>query len=207
LQLKNWLAFHKRKSCALLEFQNIQSLSEAGINTPKAAAYGEQCNAFFEKRSFFITEKIPDAEALERKLPEYFNGDSAQENIKLRRNFITSLAGFIKKFHETNYRHRDLYLSHIFYNDNGSFYLIDLARAFRPVLLSRRFQVKDIAQLYFSAPGKYFSQTDRLRFYLQYSGRKKISKYDKFFIRKVIRKVHQMTLHAEKHGRQAPFAK
>ena len=139
---------------------------EAGINTPKTIAYGRQWGVLFEKRSFIITEKIPEAESLEKKLPDCFNSPATIEKLKMRRNFIARLAGFIKKFHETNYRHRDLYFSHIFCSDNGKFYLIDLARAFRPIFLHRRFQIKDVAQIYYSAPAQYFSNTDRLRFYL-----------------------------------------
>ncbi len=207
IQLKTWLAGRARKSLGFMEYETSQFLREAGINTPKTIAYGRQWGSLFEKRSFFITEKIPDAEALERKLPDCFEGKISPENIKLRRIFISGLANFIKKFHETNYRHRDLYMSHIFYNKHEGFYLIDLARAFRPLLLSRRFQIKDIAQLYYSAPGKYFSRTDRLRFFLKYTNHKKLNQDDIIFIRKVMKKVHQMAQHDKKHGRKAPFAK
>ena len=87
---------------------------------PKTVAYGEQWGRLFEKRSFIITERIPAAESLEKKLPDCFNKPATAENLKLRRNFITQLAGFVKRFHETGYRHRDLYFSHIFYNANGT---------------------------------------------------------------------------------------
>ena len=195
VQLKNWLAAHGRKSCALLEFEAAANLKEAGINTPKTICFGEQWGTLFEKRSFFITEKIPDAEALERKLPDYFNGQETAENLKRRRKFIAQLAVFVKKFHETNYRHRDLYFSHIFYTGNDDFYLIDLARAFRPILLARRYQIKDLAQIYYSAPGSHFSRTDRLRFYLSYTGRQKLTGTDKTFIRKILKKVKQIARH------------
>jgi len=195
VQLKNWLAAHRRKSCALLEFEAAGNLKAAGINTPKAVAHGEQWGTLFEKRSFFVTEKIPDAEALERKLPDYFNSQEKAENLKRRRKFITQLAVFIRKFHETGFRHRDLYFSHIFYSDNGNFYLIDLARAFRPVIFARRYQIKDLAQIYYSAPGSYFSKTDRLRFYLNYTAQQKLTGIDKIFIRKILKKVKQMARH------------
>jgi heptosyltransferase-2 len=206
IQLKNWLTTHSRKSCSFHEFETAEILSLLGVKTPKTVAYGTQWGAFFEKRSFIITEKIPDAEALERKLPEYFQDQATIENLKLRRGFIARLASFIKKFHETNYCHRDLYLSHIFYNDNGDFYLIDLARAFKPIIFSRRFQIKDIAQIYYSAPGMYFSKTDRMRFFLNYTGHSKLTGPDKTFIRKVINKAKQMAQHDNKRGRKAPFA-
>jgi hypothetical protein len=205
-QLRNWLSACGRKSCGSLEFTSANRLAAAGINTPKTVCYGEQWGALFERKSFVITEKIPDAESLERRLPDCFNGQATAENLRLRRDFITRLARFIKKFHETNYRHRDLYFAHIFYSDDAGFYLIDLARAFRPAVLSRRFQIKDVAQIHYSAPGRHFSNTDRLRFYAGYSDHKKLTDEDKIFIRKVINRAKRMARHDIKHGREVPFA-
>ena len=207
IQFKNWLAGRGKKSLGFLEYETSEKLKDDGINTPKTIAYGDQWGVFFEKRSFFITEKIPNAEALERKLPDYFSGTSTPEKIKMRSDFITSLANFIKKFHATGYRHRDLYLCHIFYNDKGEFYLIDLARAFKPMLFAKRFQIKDIAQLFYSSPGSIFSRAERMRFFINYIGRKNLSSHDKAFIRQVIKKVHQIARHDKKHGKQAPFEK
>jgi hypothetical protein len=207
IQLKNWLSGRGRKSLGFLEYETSELLKEAGINTPKTISYGQKWGMLFEKRSFFITEIIPNAEALERKLPDYFTGKPTSKKIKMRRDFIVSLAHFVKKFHATDYRHRDLYLCHIFYNDKGDFYLIDLARAFRPFLLKKRFQIKDIAQLYYSSPGSIFSRTDRMRFYINYIGRKKLLPEDKAFILQVIKKAYQMAKHDKKHGKQAPFEK
>jgi hypothetical protein len=80
-----------------------------------------------------------------------------------------------------------------------------LARAFEPIFLSRRFLIKDIAQIHYSAPGRHFSKTDRLRFYLSYAGRDTLATQDKIFIRKVVNKARRMARHDKKHGREAPF--
>ncbi|MHC4118130.1 MAG: lipopolysaccharide heptosyltransferase II [Planctomycetota bacterium] len=205
VQLKNWLSARGRTSCGLLEFTVARQLAAFGIGTPKTVCYGEQWAGLFETRSFSITEKIPNAEALERKLPECFAGQATSENLKLRRDFIARLADFVKEFHETGYRHRDLYFAHIFYDDDGKFYLIDLARAFKPIVLSRRFQIKDIAQIHYSAPGRHFSKTDRLRFFLRYSDRGRLTGRDKVFIRSVLNKAQRMARHDRKHGREVPF--
>ncbi len=205
-QVRNWLSARRRISCGLFEVEPTTKLTAAGVNTPKIISYGEQWGIFFEKRSFIMTEKIPDAESLERRLPDCFSAPATAEKVKLRKNFIAQLAAFVKRFHETNYRHRDLYLSHIFYDDKGRFCLIDLARAFKPGLFAGRFQIKDIAQLYYSAPGSFFSRTDRLRFYLGYTGRSKLIGKDKVFIRKVINKAGRMARHDVKQGRAVPFA-
>jgi len=205
IQLKNRLSAQRRVSCGLYDIEPASELAEAGIKTPKIIAYGEQWRGLFESRSFIITEKIPDAESLERQLPAYFSGQVTTEKLEQRRNFIRQLAEFIGKFHKMNYCHRDLYFSHIFYSKNGKFYLIDLARVFKPRIFRQRYLIKDIAQLYYSAPGKYFSKTDRLRFYLKYVGHKKLTMKDKIFIREVINKARRIARHDEKHGRAVPF--
>jgi len=205
VQLRNWLAARGRVSCGVLDVKASSKLAAAGINTPKTLFYGEQWGALFEKRSFVITEKIPNAESLERKLPDSFNKPDTVEKLRLRRSFIAELAVFIKGFHDTGYRHRDLYLSHLFYSDSRDFYLIDLSRVFRPFVRQKRFRIKDIAQLYYSAPAKYFSRTDRLRFYINYTGRNKLTGKDKAFISKVVNKARRMARHEIKHGREVPF--
>ena len=206
VQIKNWLSAHKRISCGLRDYESARELAVAGIDTPKTLCYGEEWGPFFEERSFCVTEGIPGAESLERKLPDCFHGADTAHNLRLRRKVIAELAQFVSKFHGTGYCHRDLYLSHIFYDDEGRFHLIDLSRAFRPMLRRQRFRIKDIAQLHYSAPGEYFSRTDRLRFYLSYTGRATISEKDKAFIHKVVRRAKRMARHDTKHGRAVPFA-
>ena len=204
VQLKSWLCHRGRKSLGGCDFQTAADLQEADINTPKTIAFGERWGLVFERRSFSITEKIPDAESLEQKLPDCFKGIGS-ENLKARRRFIAQLAAFIKNFHETGYRHRDLYFAHIFRDSHGNFYLIDLTRAFKP-FFAERFRIKDIAQLFYSAPGRHFSGTDRLCFYLAYTGRSRLTVSDKRFIRKVLAKANRIASHDRKHGRSVPFA-
>jgi len=204
-QVKNWYYRKGHISLGKAEVQTAETLREAGINTPKTVAFGEKWVRIFERGSFTITEKIPDAEALERQLPEYCTKLADKENIRLKRDFINRLAQFVKKFHETGFRHRDLYFSHMFYDNGGNFHLIDLSRTFRPTILSERFRRKDLAQLFYSAPGKNFTRTDRLRFYLAYCGRTKLTKKDKTLIRTIIKKVKKMARHDRKQGRTVPF--
>lgn len=205
VQLRNWLASRGRKNCAALDFESANKLNGIGVSTPKTICYGQQWNMLFEKRSFIITEKILKAQSLEQKLPDFFDAPVTVENTKLRKDFICQLAAFVKKIHESGFRHRDLYLCHIFYSDTRQFYLIDLARVFKPNFFARRFRVKDIAQLHYSAPGRYFSKTDRLRFYYSYTVRNKLSKKDKVFISKVKNKAKRMADHDIKHGKCVPF--
>lgn len=204
-QIKNWFWHNARKSMMAFDLDPADDLAKAGIKTPKTVSYGEQWGFFFEKRSFIITEELPNSEPLEQKLPDCFEDISKTENLRDKRNFIHRLGQFAKKFHATGYRHRDFYLAHIFYSDNGTFYLIDLQRAFKPRILAERFRVKDISQLYYSAPGSAFSRTDRLRFYKSYTGSKSLDGRDKAFIRKVVRKANLIARRERKYGRLVPF--
>jgi len=204
-QTKNWFWHNSRKSMMSFDLDPTDDLARAGIKPPKTVSYGEQWGIFFEKRSFIITEKLPHAESLEQKLPDCFQNRSKTENLRQQRNFIERLGQFAKKFHDTGYRHRDFYLAHIFYSDDGTFFLIDLQRAFKPRILAERFRIKDISQLFFSAPGSAFSRTDRLRFYKSYSGKRSLDRNDKAFIRKVFRKANRIARRESKHGRLVPF--
>ncbi len=204
-QLKNWLSAKKRTSCALAEVEAAQKLAAMGINTPRMIAWGQVWGGLFERRSFAAIEEIREGQSLERSLPGFFNGPGTSETIVLRRQFIKQLALFIKKFHETGCRHRDLYLCHIFRVPDGRFYLIDLARVFKPALFSEIYRVKDVAQLHYSAPAGYFSKTDRLRFLRAYLGREKLNAGDKVFVRRIAGKAERMARHDAKHGRVVPF--
>lgn len=202
-QLKNWLAAGKRISSAYVECEAARNLAAAGVNVPKMVAWGEQRGAIFEKRSFVIIEKVKDGISLEKKLPDFFNNPATPENLRMCRKFIRELALFVKKFHDTGYRHRDLYFSHIFWTGGGEFCLIDLARAFRPTIFGSRYRVKDVAQLNYSAADGLFSNTDRMRFYFAYAGRSKLTPRDKDFIGKIIKKTGRIARHDAKRRQKS----
>lgn len=204
-QIKNWLSHRRIASTMFYDLDPAQKLAAAGINTPQTVCCGSQWGMLFEKRSFIITRQIP-GESLERLLPPCFANktSNASEEVKARRKFIKNLAQFARTFHATGYCHRDFYLAHIFYH-NGFFYLIDLQRAFRPLLLAKRYRIKDIAQLSYSASKQHFSRTDRLRFYCAYSGTMRLEQKDKSFVRAVIKKMSHMADHDRRHGRTVPF--
>lgn len=205
-QTKNWIAHFKRACTADYDRMPANLLAQDKIKSYKVLAYGWRWGKVFEKRSFVVIEKIPNAESLEKKLPTFFYEDASKQDQKQRVAFIHSLADFTRRFHRTGFRHRDYYLAHIFMDDAGEFYLIDLHRAFKPMLLGLRFRLKDITQLYYSSPGQYITRTDRLRFYLRYKQKAKLNWLDKLFIWSVKTKAWKMADHDIKHGRDVPFA-
>jgi len=203
-QIRNWLCHGRRGSFASVEHEAIEDLAAAEVGVPRVIAWGQQWGTLFERRSFLMTEEIRDSQSLERRLPACFADRTTPASLRARRDFIRRLADFIRRFHATGRRHRDLYLSHLFCSGAGELCLIDLARASRP-LLQQRFQIKDLAQLHYSCSARQFSRTDRMRFYLAYIGRVKLSPKDKSLIRAVQRKTASMSRHNVKHGAAPPF--
>lgn len=206
-QIGNWIDHGVKKSTSDYDRGPVDIFEKANILTPRTVAFGSEWENGFETRSFIITEKIANAESLERKLPDCFCGENTSESHKKRCEFIKKLAEFAKRFHQSGMRHRDFYFAHIFLNDEGELYLIDLQRVFIPKFLSVRFRVKDIAQLHYSAPGDVVSCSDRIRFLKHYLGRDKLTSADRRFIGRVKSKAWRMADHDIKHGRPVPFAK
>lgn len=203
VQLSNWFEHKKRASTAAYDYLPAMELAKIGINTPVVAAFGEVMGVF-EKMSFIVTEEITEAVDLEKNVPPFFKLPLTREKFHSRRKFIDELAAFTSKFHNNGFCHRDYYLTHIFWGEGG-FEMIDLQRVFKPHLLAWRYRLKDIAQLYYSAPGSVYTYSERLRFYKRYLGKDKLNAFDRWFIRQVKKKAQRIAAHDEKQGRVPPF--
>jgi len=94
------------------------------------------------------------------------------------RRILTVSAPLITRLHRAGLVHRDLYLSHLFFDaaalPQDAFRLIDLQRVFRPRWRLERWIVKDLAALNFSTPSRRVSRADRLRWLRTYLGGSKL---------------------------------
>ena len=153
-RLKRRLTYGPAMSPAAIEFDNIQAARAAGVPTMQALVASEKWGALGSAVSYIIVTEVP-GEKLESIISEFLDDNAATpEAIEA---FTLSLADAVSKFHATGYVHRDLYCCHLFADRSGGefeFYLIDLARAFRPKWRATRWMVKDLAQLKFSMPRK-----------------------------------------------------
>jgi hypothetical protein len=205
VQLKGWIQHGRRALLSDYDKGPIEALAANNVLIPQTIAYGGRWAGWFERRSFIITLEIPNAHSLEQKLPDCFQSRPSRLQRQAKKQFIKMLADFLCRFHAAGYRHRDLYLSHVFFSGAQTLYLIDLHRSFKPRFFGTHYLVKDIAQLHYSCPAGLVGCTDRLRFYLAWAQTKKLSVLDKVFIRKVHAKALRMARHNRKHGRVVPF--
>ncbi len=199
--LGRWLIRRSRASAAVFDFAATMQLAEKGIAVARPIAFGQEQGLLGEIRSFVMIEELPRADALERLLPQ---GKTAQQQYQMLRDkqlLIREIAQLVRRQHQANLFHRDLYLAHIFLSkdeaDNERLNLIDLQRIFQPIFRRRRWQVKDLAQLNYSAR-QFFSRTDGIRFLRKYFQCSRLTDMQKKLARSVLNKTSRIARHDKK---------
>ncbi len=190
------------------EWDEIEALGRAGVPALEAAAYGERFPTKSTQEAFLVTVALDDFTQLETLVNDYAPPLSKTMIMK-KRALIEATAKLIKKLHDEGFNHRDLYLTHIMarWDEDGAgggdgcggwtLKLIDLQRCEQRSRFRGRWLVKDIAALNYSSPKEVFTRTDRLRFFKAYRGGV-VSKDDKSFIAKVLKKTERIADHTVK---------
>lgn len=166
-----------RRSCcgassvAGLEWTWMQRLAAAGVPCVRGVAMGEQLDGPMERRSAVLTEAVP-GDSLERWATQWEAVERDRVELVLQAS-----ADLVARLHRAGFVHRDLYLSHLFYDQSDSqtpLCLIDLQRVLHPSHRLRRWIIKDLASLNYSTPARLISRSDRLRWLTRYLGRPKL---------------------------------
>jgi tRNA A-37 threonylcarbamoyl transferase component Bud32 len=186
---------------AQAEWHWLRQLPGLGLRCPQAVAYGCRRRAGLERQSLLLTDEMP-GKSLEQWVPDQLNECLADRAFRDRLG--TDLAALVARLHASRLVHRDLYLSHVFIEQeaDGSvrLALIDLQRMSRPRLRWRRWMIKDLASLDYSTPPAAASSTDRLRFWIRYRGSSRLMPGDKAIIRATARKARRIARHSARHG-------
>jgi heptose I phosphotransferase len=182
-----------------VEARNIRRLAAEGIECMGLVAFGERLKRDGRLESFVLTEELagyrPLDDFLKERFPSARPGRAAARDADLDR-LIRQVAAVVRRFHDAGYNHRDLYCCHFFVREpaEGRFEikLIDLQRVERRRLRRRRWLVKDLAQLAYSAPRDRITCTRRLAFVRRYLGVGRLRPCDKRLIRAVLAKARGM---------------
>lgn len=153
------------------EFEAIRRLGELGIETMTPVAYVDEGGNPATRHSCIVTEALLNTLSLE---------DLVLQNrvdMGLRRRLLVRVAEIASRMHAGGLNHRDLYICH-FHLDMASrdrpdprVYIIDLHRAQLRRRTPRRWVIKDVGGLFFSAFDAGLTRTDLLRFIAIYSGK------------------------------------
>jgi hypothetical protein len=184
---------------ALIEAENIAALLKEGIAVMRLVAYGERLRPDGMQESFVITEELENFTELHHYLHRRFAlpqlGRRGGHDRVLKR-LINDIAAIARRFHNAGYNHRDLYCCHFFIKDTGpeewEIRMIDLQRVQHRRWFRRRWIVKDLAQLAWSAPQSCIKCTHKMAFIRAYLGVNKLRPADKRLIRSVLAKQRLM---------------
>lgn len=123
------------------------------------------------------------------------------EDKKRKRLLIKKIAKLAADMHSANFAHQDFYLVHILVKEkeDDSLYLLDLQRVIMQKELTRRWRIKDLSQLLYSAR-PCLSNTDILYFWKIYTEicSCKVPYKNKSFIRAVFTKAEKIKRHSGK---------
>jgi len=205
--IKNLLQGRLPVLAATNEYRAVMALREIGVDTMSIAAYARRGGNPAAVESMIITDDLVGTISLEDYCADWANAPPAPA---ILRRLVNKLADSARRMHEAGINHRDFYLCH-FHLDAASLgesrlrcYLIDLHRAQLRYRTPRRWQVKDLAGLYFSAMDCGLSQRDLLRFVRTYStgGLRRALDVDARLWRQVTWRAGQ--LYRKEHGREPP---
>ncbi len=197
-RLRARLGIGPGKSAGRVEAENVGGLTAHGIDVMKLVAFGEKLHADGLLESFVLTEELEEYVELHEFLRRRFARRQSERAVPREGDFqrlIRRVAEIVRRFHAAGYNHRDLYCCHFFIKEprRGEFdvRLIDLQRVQRR-RFRRRWLVKDLAQLSWSAPRDRIGCSQRLAFMRIYLGVKKLRPADKRLIREVMAKQQLM---------------
>lgn len=173
--LKNLLYLRIPVLGAENEYRAIGKLSELGVETMTAVAFGRTGWNPADEKSFLITEALEPTEPLD----EYCNPDVLSAmGVSERRALIRRLARISRTLHDSGVNHRDFYLCHFLLDTSEKhsdtpvserpIYLIDLHRMQIRHRTPRRWRHKDLAALYYSGKRVGFDQRDVFCFMREY---------------------------------------
>jgi heptose I phosphotransferase len=176
------------------EWEAILRFHASGITTMVPVALGESGS-----RSFLVTEGIAGCEKLTAWMQAHRHS-LCNGQLAALRDIVAGVADVARTMHAAGLHHQDFYLTHLMVPERGPttpIHVLDLGRVRFQPRLARRWIVKDLAQLNFSAAG--VSASDRLRFLRRYLGHRP-TRNDRALVTRIVRKSRAIARHTQKNG-------
>lgn len=154
------------------EYRAVQALRRINVDTMSVAAYASAGRNPARQQSMIVTDDLIGSVSLEDYCRDWATDPPP---IATRLKLVRKLADSAGRMHRAGINHRDFYLCHFHLEQktldapSPTCYLIDLHRAQIRDKTPRRWQVKDLAGLYFSAMDCGLGKRDLLRFMSHYT--------------------------------------
>ncbi|MFP6837315.1 MAG: lipopolysaccharide core heptose(I) kinase RfaP [Pseudomonadales bacterium] len=169
--LKNWIVLKRPVIDASNEYYAATALAGADVDTLEVAAFAARGSNPAERRSFLITDELTGVRSLE----DYcLNWPTQPPAAMVKWGLIAKIAEIARVMHGNGINHCDFYICHLMLRDPElldvrtigavRLHLTDLHRARKRRRVPRRWLVKDLGGLYYSAMDIGLTQRDLLRF-------------------------------------------
>lgn len=155
------------------EFRAARALSAAGVSVPEPVAYAESGDNPASRESFLLSVAIEPNVSLEELAQGWLQ---APPPARQRWRLVQAVADTVAGLHAAGVNHRDLYICHFLLRPDSlakdpELTLIDLHRAQVRAVVPRRWLLKDLGALWFSAADAKPTRRDAYRFIRRYAGR------------------------------------
>lgn len=166
------------------EWQNLRYFSRWGVPIPALVAYGLERHRGAFVRGALITQELVGAENLW--MLDHLGDRRLQDRHWVDR-VSRQLAVATHTMHLNHFAHNDLKWRNLLVNESGDLFFIDCPTGsfwWGPLL---RYRIdKDLACLD-KVASKVLSRSQRLRFFLQYQGRERLTAVDKRQVRRIVK--------------------
>ncbi len=153
------------------EFRAARALLAAGVSVPEPVGYGERGDNPATRESFILSIAVEPSISLEDLARAWRDKRPAAAD---RWRLLAEVADMVAAMHSTGVNHRDLYICHFLMHPDSfpaapELTLIDLHRAQVRTSVPRRWLVKDLGALWFSAADTLPTRRDAFRFIRRYA--------------------------------------
>ena len=153
-------------SVARVEWENARTLQAAGFHTAARVACGDEISLLGERFSFLLTEAAAGPVTLDQFI-------RVCDDPARRRKVFDKLAQQLRQLHQRGLSMPDLFARHIFFAPEAEpveFCFIDVARLERSRGFSIKQRARALAALNVTAPLRFVSARERVRFLRVYAG-------------------------------------
>jgi len=186
------------------EYRAIRRLDELNVPTMLPRAYGSRGWNPARIQSFLVTAELAGMVSLEDHCRDW---RTAPPPVTERVALTCRLARMLRRMHRGGVNHRDCYLCHFLLRqgEKPELHVIDLHRAQIRRRTPRRYLIKDLAGIWFSAMDAGMTRRDQLRFIRVYEAKKfsQLPPERQYFWQCVDRTARK--LYRRVHGRQPEF--
>ena len=167
------------------EFKRLKYLEQKKLGAPKVVFYGEKSTEN-SNRSILITKTLMGYESFDVVTQQMFERDDITK--KQKRQLLAEVAKASRHFHQAHLVHRAFYPKHIFVKNAISqpkiaFIDLEKSRFKRSINYAAYFDLSALLR-----HTEYWSQSDRLYFFLQYFQKPQLTPWLKVLCRQIIRR-------------------